>query len=183
MLSGVIYKHLDELFTVARIFLFCLRTGRQQLCGGRPLSSWRLSLCYLVFVSLPHFTFSLPSLPPTAFFHLPLCIPANSALQGPRSPAVLAVLDSLWVQTSHALILFCFLSFSTPLLLRLHPPPPPASCQTDPPCSLHPYWTMEKQSSRNSPDNCPPVIFFPPLSFVLCFSSPSFKAFFFPFFF
>lgn len=48
-----------------------------------------------------------------------------------------------------------------PPLLQFHhpPPPPPASCQTGPPCSLHPYWRMEKQSSRNSPDNYPPVIF------------------------
>ena len=62
------------------------------------------------------------------------------------------------------------LLFLYPLLLCLHPPPPPpppARCQTDPPCSLRPYWRMEKQSSRNSPDNCPPVIFSSPLSLLL----------------
>lgn len=57
-----------------------------------------------------------------------------------------------------------------PVLQSLHPSPSillhasPASCQTGPPCSLHSDWRMEKHSSRNSPDNFPPVLFFLPSS-------------------
>lgn len=131
---------------------------------------------YLVSVSLD-FTFTPPSLTafPSPHHH---SVPPNSLLQGRWSPAVLSVQDGSGIPFTHSLPL---LPFSTPMRLSLHPPG--ASCQTDPPCSLHPCWRMEKQSSRNSPDNCPPVIFSSPLSFSFCRSSaPSsilftFKAF------
>lgn len=134
------------------------------LCSVRPhlfFPSGLLSPCYLVFMS------SLPILSRS----VPCCTHCTGQSVGSGVPC------------THSLLL----SLAT-LLLFLHRPPPPASCQTDPPCSLHPYCRMEKQSSRNSPDNCPSVIFFPPLSRSLHFAAPSsvvfpFKAFFFNFLF
>ncbi|CAB1420818.1 unnamed protein product [Pleuronectes platessa] len=100
--------------------------------------------------SLPH-PFP-PSLPHPS-------LPLHSALQEQQGPSGLTVPDSFRFRRP----MHSFTPPPPPPPPLFHPPtpppaspPPPASCQTDPPCSLHPYWRMEKQSSRNSPDNCPP---------------------------
>lgn len=75
------------------------------------------------------------------------------------------------------------LRLGRPVHSLISPPPPPpttittdASCPTGPPPprSLRPpRWRTEKQQPyRNSPDNCPPVRFSPPLAFF--FFTPQF---------